>query len=168
MFARTHITGALQRHELQHQEAPTHSGFRRRHLVLVTLGAVVVFLLLSRAAAAGETANPAASDRPQKAAVEVIVSPTFGTFLAASEPGETPWVKVGKMVDSETPVGMVEPVMVGSVEPAKTDVGDPRSRMMVLAGVRGKIVQVLVADGEIVMMGQPLFRVLPIREPGDR
>ncbi len=74
----------------------------------------------------------------------IIKSPMVGTFYAASDPESPPYVKVGDHVGPETTVCIVEAMKVFNQIPAE---------------VSGKIVAVLVENGESVEFGQPLFKV---------
>ncbi len=92
---------------------------------------------------------PPAQSAPAAPAAEAanmvaIKSPMVGTFYAAQNPDSPPFVKVGDHVGKDTPVCIVEAMKVFNEIPA---------------GVSGKIVAVLVENGEPVEYGQPLFRV---------
>ena len=99
-------------------------------------------------AAAPEAPRPApAQAAPAKAEEEHIVlirSPMVGTFYAASDPDSPPYAKVGDPVGPETVVCIVEAMKVFNQIPAE---------------VSGKIVAVLVENGEPVEYGQPMFKV---------
>ncbi|GEL77368.1 acetyl-CoA carboxylase biotin carboxyl carrier protein [Tenuibacillus multivorans] len=73
-----------------------------------------------------------------------IVSPMVGTFYAKPTPDDDPYVQVGDSVDTSSVVCIVEAMkLFNEIE----------------AEVKGKIVEILVDDGELVEYGQPLFRV---------
>jgi len=91
-------------------------------------------------AAAPAIAPPAAED----AAIVVIKSPMVGTFYTAPDPDSTPFVKVGDHVGPETTVCIVEAMKVFNQIPAE---------------VSGKVIAVLVENGQSVEFGQPLFKV---------
>jgi len=74
----------------------------------------------------------------------VIKSPMVGTFYTAPDPESPPFVKVGDHVGQDSVVCIVEAMKVFNQIPAE---------------VSGKIVAVLVENGEPVEFGQPLFRV---------
>lgn len=75
-----------------------------------------------------------------------IVSPMVGTFYAAPSPGAKPYVSVGDHVEENTVVCIIEAMkLFNEIE----------------AEVRGKIVKVLVENGQLVEYGQPLFLVQP-------
>ncbi len=103
------------------------------------------------AGSAGAAAPPAqenpAADGTSAAAAEglaVIKSPMVGTFYAAPDPDSAAYVKVGDHVGPETTVCIVEAMKILNHIPAE---------------VSGKIVTVLVENGEPVEFGQGLFEV---------
>jgi acetyl-CoA carboxylase biotin carboxyl carrier protein len=77
----------------------------------------------------------------------VVKSPMVGTFYAAPDPDSPSYVKVGDHVGPETTVCIVEAMKVFNQIPAE---------------VSGKIVAVLVENGQPVEFGQPLFKVDPL------
>jgi acetyl-CoA carboxylase biotin carboxyl carrier protein len=89
---------------------------------------------------APETMAESASDNH----VAIIKSPMVGTFYAAPDPDSPTYVKVGDHVGPETTVCIVEAMKVFNQIPAE---------------VSGKILTVLVQNGESVEYGQPLFKV---------
>jgi acetyl-CoA carboxylase biotin carboxyl carrier protein len=90
-------------------------------------------------------APPTAAPPPEERLLE-IRSPTVGTFYAAAQPGDPPFVKVGDRVRPETTVCIVEAMKVFNQIPAE---------------VSGFITKVLASDGDVVEFGQPLFLVKP-------
>jgi len=74
----------------------------------------------------------------------IIRSPMVGTFFASADPESPPYVKEGDRVGPETTVCIVEAMKVFNQIPAE---------------VSGKIVAVLVENGEPVEFGQPVFKV---------
>lgn len=74
----------------------------------------------------------------------IIDSPMIGVFYAAPSPGEDPFISVGDQVTEETTVGIIEVMKLMNPVAAK---------------VSGKILRVLVENGEQVQFGQPLFEV---------
>jgi acetyl-CoA carboxylase biotin carboxyl carrier protein len=74
----------------------------------------------------------------------LIKSPMVGTFYAAQNPESPPFVKVGDHVGKDTAVCIIEAMKVFNEIPA---------------GTSGKIVAVLVENGEPVEYAQPLFKV---------
>lgn len=91
----------------------------------------------------GEAA-PAASGGGLPAGVEVIESPMVGTFYRSPSPDADPFAEVGTKVDEESVVCIVEAMKVMNE---------------IKAELRGTIQEILVADGEPVEFGQPLFLV---------
>ena len=98
------------------------------------------------AASKGETAaaGPSSSAPAEDKNFVIIHSPMVGTFYAAPDPDSPPYVKVGDHVGPETTVCIVEAMKVFNQIPAE---------------VAGKIVAVLVENGEPVEFGKPLFKV---------
>ena len=88
---------------------------------------------------AASPATPA--DDPQ---VAIVTSPMVGTFYAAASPDTPAFIKVGDHVGPDTTVCIVEAMKVFNEIPA---------------GVSGKVIAVLVENGEPVEYGQPLFKV---------
>ncbi len=74
----------------------------------------------------------------------VIKSPIVGTFYSSSGPDSEPFVKVGDHVGPESTVCIVEAMKVFNEIPAD---------------VSGKVAAILVANGDPVEFGQPLFKV---------
>jgi acetyl-CoA carboxylase biotin carboxyl carrier protein len=75
-----------------------------------------------------------------------IRSPMVGTFYAAANPESPPFIKIGDQVGPETTVCIVEAMKVFNEIPAEC---------------AGRIVAMLVQNGDPVEFGQPLFRVEP-------
>lgn len=86
----------------------------------------------------------AAETKPGDEHLVLIRSPMVGTFYAAPDPDSPPYAKVGDPVGPETVVCIVEAMKVFNQIPAE---------------VSGKIVAVLVENGEPVEFGQPMFKV---------
>jgi acetyl-CoA carboxylase biotin carboxyl carrier protein len=95
--------------------------------------------------AAAKSEAPAPRAKPTASGHE-ITAPMVGTFYAAPEPGAKPFVEVGAEIDEEATVGLIEVMKVFNA---------------VQSRVRGKIVEVLVQNGQFVEVGQPLFVVEP-------
>jgi acetyl-CoA carboxylase biotin carboxyl carrier protein len=87
---------------------------------------------------------PPAEPPPADEHIEVIRSIMVGTFFAAPNPDAPPFVKVGDHVGPDTIVCIIEAMKVFNEIPA---------------GVSGRIVAVLVQNGDPVEYGQPLFKV---------
>jgi len=91
------------------------------------------------------SAVPAAPATPEEPAnTTLIKSPMVGTFYAASSPDAPPFAKVGDTVTPERTVCLIEAMKVYNE---------------IQAECSGKIVAVLVKNGETVDHGKPLFRV---------
>jgi acetyl-CoA carboxylase biotin carboxyl carrier protein len=69
-----------------------------------------------------------------------------GTFYSASSPESEPHVQLGSSVTPQTVVCIIEAMKVMNE---------------IKAEVSGKIVEILVNDGQAIEYGQPLFKVKP-------
>jgi acetyl-CoA carboxylase biotin carboxyl carrier protein len=102
----------------------------------------------SRAPAPAPPPNQASHVPVQNTVIEehvaLIKSPMVGTFYSAPDPDSPPYVKMGDPVSADTTVCIVEAMKVFNE---------------ILAEVSGKIVSVLVENGEPVEFGQPMFKV---------
>jgi acetyl-CoA carboxylase biotin carboxyl carrier protein len=87
-------------------------------------------------------AAPAVPEEP--ANTTLIKSPMVGTFYAASNPDAPPFAKIGDTVTPEKTICLIEAMKVYNE---------------IQAECSGKIVAVLVKNGETVEYGRPLFRV---------
>ncbi|WP_214733615.1 acetyl-CoA carboxylase biotin carboxyl carrier protein [Exiguobacterium sp. s154] len=86
------------------------------------------------------------TDEPtqEKASYRTITSPMVGTFYSRPAPDKEAFVNVGDRVESGQIVCILEAMkLFNDVE----------------AEISGEIVEVLVADGDLVEFGQPLFSV---------
>jgi acetyl-CoA carboxylase biotin carboxyl carrier protein len=90
-------------------------------------------------ASGGAAAAPAA-DKSMKE----IVSPMVGTFFRSPSPDAPPFVEVGKTVDEDTVVGIIEAMKVMNEIKAETS---------------GVIAEISAENGKPVQFGQVLFRV---------
>lgn len=97
-------------------------------------------------------APAAAAPAPQAAAApaqpagnfEVIKSPMVGTFYRAPSPESAPFVSRGQNVGTEDVVCIIEAMKVMNE---------------IKAEIKGKIVEILIENGEPVEFGQALFKV---------
>ena len=89
-------------------------------------------------------AAPAPAAPATPANVTVIKSPMVGTFYAAAKPDSPPFAKVGDTVSAEKTVCIIEAMKVMNE---------------IQAECSGKVVAVLVKNGETVEFGKPLFHV---------
>jgi acetyl-CoA carboxylase biotin carboxyl carrier protein len=90
--------------------------------------------------------EPALREKPDAPAdgLATITAPMLGTFYRAEAPGKPPFVEVGARVEPDTIVCIIEVMkMMNSV----------------LAGVSGKIAEVVPENAALVEYGQTLFRV---------
>lgn len=115
----------------------------------VVAGAAPAVAAALPAPAAPAQSAPAAAPKPASAPAEsanttLIKSPMVGTFYSRLNPKAEPYVKVGDSVSASTIVCIIEAMKVFNEIPAE---------------VSGKIVEVLVEDGEAVEFDKPLFRV---------
>ena len=84
------------------------------------------------------------SETVEEDKLHVIKSPLVGTFYRAPSPGAPPFVEVGDIVSPGQVLCIIEALKV--MNEIESD-------------VRGKIVKILVENGETVEYGQPLFLV---------
>jgi acetyl-CoA carboxylase biotin carboxyl carrier protein len=128
--------------EIDIREGATRIKLRRGADPVVTVAAPRVAAEPVAAAAAA----PPSAEPPQapETYIAVIKSPIVGTFYAAANPESPPYVKVGDHVGPETTVCIVEAMKVFNQIPAE---------------VSGKIMAMLVENGQPVEFGQPLFKV---------
>ncbi|MEZ6128272.1 MAG: acetyl-CoA carboxylase biotin carboxyl carrier protein [Planctomycetaceae bacterium] len=75
-----------------------------------------------------------------------IDAPTVGTFYSSPTPEDPVFVSVGSMVKPDTTVCIIEAMKVFNQIPAEKT---------------GRIVEILVENGDPVEFGQPLFRIEP-------
>jgi acetyl-CoA carboxylase biotin carboxyl carrier protein len=106
---------------------------------------------------AGVSAAPSMSPVRQPVAHDVVevadepesrrvVSPMVGTFYRAAEPGATPFVAIGELVEPDQVIGIVEAMKLMNE---------------ITAGHAGRVLDVLVADGQPVEFGQALIALAP-------
>ncbi len=92
------------------------------------------------------TPQAAATAKSSDEGLVTIVSPMVGTFYASSSPDAPPFVNIGDRISDESVVCLVEAMKVFNEIKAET---------------AGAIHSVLVASGQAVEFGQPLFKVKP-------
>ena len=97
-------------------------------------------------AAPAPQAVPVPSAAVDESHLVFVKSPMVGTFYAAQSPDKPAFVKVGDTVGPETTVCILEAMKVYNE---------------IQAECSGKIVAVLVKNGEPVEFGKPLFKVDP-------
>jgi acetyl-CoA carboxylase biotin carboxyl carrier protein len=96
------------------------------------------------AAAAAPSSEKPASAEPAKSNYKEITSPMVGTFYACPSTDSPPFVEVGKTINSESVVCIIEAMKVMNEIKAEID---------------GKIVEIVAENGKPVQFGQVLFRV---------
>ena len=89
-------------------------------------------------------ATTAAPAEPEKSALKDIVSPMVGTFYRAGSPEAPPFADVGKTVNEESVVCIIEAMKVMNE---------------IKAEMSGTIAEVVAENGKPVQFGQVLFRV---------
>jgi acetyl-CoA carboxylase biotin carboxyl carrier protein len=89
--------------------------------------------------------NSEKTELPVREDFQVIASPMPGTFYVASAPDQPPFVKVGDLVERDTVVCIIEAMKVMNE---------------IKAECSGKLVEILVENGEPVEFGKALFRVV--------
>ena len=92
------------------------------------------------AEAAATSTKPTAIDGVE------ISSPMVGTFYTAQDPGSAPFIAVGDVVGEDTTVCIIEAMKIFNE---------------IKAQCSGTVTKVLVANGEPIEFGQPLFIVKP-------
>jgi acetyl-CoA carboxylase biotin carboxyl carrier protein len=80
----------------------------------------------------------------------VVRSPMVGTFYRSPEPGAPPFVELGRHVESDTIVCIIEVMKLMNSIPA---------------GARGTVAAIMVADASPVEAGQSLIVLQPDAEP---
>lgn len=73
-----------------------------------------------------------------------VTSPMVGTFYSSPSPEDPPFIKVGDQVDESMVICIIEAMKVMNE---------------VKAGVRGKVVEILVKSGDPVEFGTRIFRI---------
>ncbi len=130
--------------ELDIREGETRIQIRRGSEPAITVPAAAAPVAVPAAPKAEPAAAPPPLPPAEDKNIAVIHSPMVGTFYAAPDPDSPPYVKVGDHIGPETTVCIVEAMKVFNQIPAE---------------VAGKIVAVLVENGEPVEFGKPLFKV---------
>jgi acetyl-CoA carboxylase biotin carboxyl carrier protein len=72
----------------------------------------------------------------------IVTAPSLGTFYRSPKPGTPPFSQIGDEVDTETELCLIEVMKLFTT---------------LRAGVKGKLVKILVEDGVMVEHDQPLF-----------
>ena len=103
---------------------------------------------------AAPVAAPAAASAPVAAAAApaapvgiTINAPAVGTFYTAASPEDPPFVSVGSVVKADTVICIIEAMKVFN---------------QIQAEKSGRVLEVLVENGDAVGFNQPLFRIEPL------
>jgi acetyl-CoA carboxylase biotin carboxyl carrier protein len=102
---------------------------------------------------AAPVAAPAAASAPAAAAAPAapvgitINAPAVGTFYSAASPEDPPFVSVGSVVKPDTVICIIEAMKVFN---------------QIQAEKSGRILEILVENGDAVGFNQPLFRIEPL------
>jgi len=90
------------------------------------------------------TNDTPAPKQQEESDVYYIKSPTIGTFYTRRNPDEEPFVQVGTIIQEGDPVCVLEAMKLFNE---------------VTSDVSGKVVDILVEDGQVVDYNQPLFAI---------
>jgi acetyl-CoA carboxylase biotin carboxyl carrier protein len=107
----------------------------------------------AQAVSQAETAapSPAASERSFPAGAALVRAPMVGTFYRAPAPGAAPFVEIGKHVEPDTTVCIIEVMKLMNSIPAEA---------------RGVVAEILVPNGARVEPGDVLLVIKPDPEDG--
>ena len=103
---------------------------------------------------AAPVAAPAAASAPAAAAAApaapvgiTINAPAVGTFYSAASPEDPPFVSVGSVLKPDTVICIIEAMKVFN---------------QIQAEKSGRVLEILVENGDAVGFNQPLFRIEPL------
>ena len=122
--------------ELELEEENTRIRLRRR--------GEATYLPQPVAAPAAPAAAPAAAEARED--LRVVVSPMVGTFYRAPSPESDPYVQPGDRIEVGSVLCIIEAMKVMNE---------------IRAEVAGEVAEILVANGEAVEYGQPIFHIRP-------
>jgi acetyl-CoA carboxylase biotin carboxyl carrier protein len=128
--------------EIDLRQADQRIRLRKGGEPIVTLGASRPVTAIGGPASSSAEPVPAAAKVDDNLAV--IKSPMVGTFYVSASPETPPFVRVGDHVGPTTTVCIIEAMKVFNEIPAE---------------ISGRVVSVLVENGEPVEFGQPLFKI---------
>ena len=98
-------------------------------------------------AAPAVASAPAAAAAPAAPVGITINAPAVGTFYSAASPEDPPFVSVGSVVKADTVICIIEAMKVlNKIQAEKS----------------GRIMEILVENGDAVGFNQPLFRIEPL------
>ena len=98
---------------------------------------------LAGSVSSGAAAEPAVNT---DAGLHMVKSPIVGTFYGSPSPGAAPFVAPGDHVEKGQVIGIIEAMkLMNEIE----------------SDVAGEVVKCLVANGQAIEFGQPLFSVRP-------
>jgi acetyl-CoA carboxylase biotin carboxyl carrier protein len=115
-----------------------------RSVRMSKVGPATYSMPMAAPAMAGGAVAPAAAPKADKAAGEPFLSPMVGTFYRASSPEAKAFVMEGDTIAADATLCIIEAMKVMNEIKAEKP---------------GKIVQILVENGEAVEYGQPLFLI---------
>lgn len=134
--------------ELDWEQGDARLKLRRGAIAPIVDAIPTVVPVAAPAPSAPVAAAPSAPQAPAEDAdakfIKTIDSPMVGTFYASPSPKAAPFVQVGDVVGPEKTVCIVEAMKVFNE---------------IQAEISGKIVAVLVKNGDPVEFGSPLFKV---------
>jgi len=120
---------------------------REIHLEKPVITTMAVTPSLASAAMAVEPSKgmmPTQTAQHQEVSGQYITSPMVGTFYRTPSPADAPFVKTGEVVNEASIVCIIEAMKVMNE---------------IKAGVKGKVVEICVENGQAVEFGTRLFRV---------
>lgn len=98
----------------------------------------------SAAQATAQAPEPAQAEKEEASNISVVKSPMVGTFYAAPSPDKESYVSKGQVVKADDVLCIVEAMKL--MNEIKSE-------------VNGKIVEILVENGQAVEFDQPLFKI---------
>lgn len=90
---------------------------------------------------------PVVKEEPTPSSSSFVCAPAIGTFYHAPEPGKPPFVEAGGLVEEGQQVGIIEAMKL---------------MLPVDADRQGRVLAVLVADGQAVEYGEQLIELGPV------
>lgn len=99
-----------------------------------------------RAEPAAAAPDPVTDVPREREGLVAVTAPLLGTFYRCPAPGRPPFVDVGSVVEPDDPVCIVEVMKLFN---------------NVTAGCKGRIAEIVVADGAMVEFGQTLMWIEP-------